>query len=335
MRRKLRTLLLTLVAFLLLIYFVFIALTTSRAPPLAPLPNPNGYDDFVKAGNLIIGFTNTPYAMEPDELRTFVAINAEALRLARVGLNRTCSVPTVEGLTNFNMSDLATIKKLAHLLAGDGRVAELDGRTYDAVLCHLDDIRLGNEVSRGGFVIHRLVGMACEAIGYARLAKIVPSLKPEEARAVIAELEKLDQSAVTWPEVMKLENAFMRHQMPKHFNPIAWVHDWWVNRFAIKSAKQRSQKTDAHIRLIATELALRCYQSEQGRLPTRLDELVPKYLTHTPSDPFSSQPMIYRAQATNWLLYSVGPDGVDDGGKPIGRGTSGAVMPGDLFYDSP
>jgi hypothetical protein len=86
------------------------------------------------------------------------------------------------------------------------------------------------------------------------------------------------------------------------------------------------------VRLLAVELALRCYRAENSRPPAHLDELMPKYLSNVPQDPFTSQPLIYRSQGTNWLLYSVGPDEVDDGGKPMGRGLSSK---GDLFFDSP
>ncbi|HWX20182.1 MAG TPA: hypothetical protein VN578_09795 [Candidatus Binatia bacterium] len=50
-----------------------------------------------------------------------------------------------------------------------------------------------------------------------------------------------------------------------------------------------------------------------------------------PQDPFSDKPLIYRPSGTNWLLYSVGVDGVDDGGKPVGKGV---WSKGDLFFDS-
>jgi hypothetical protein len=71
------------------------------------------------------------------------------------------------------------------------------------------------------------------------------------------------------------------------------------------------------------------------RPPARLADLVTHYLSGVPQDPFTGQALIYRPQSTNWLLYSVGPDGVDDGGKPVGRSVSGAVPKGDMFYDSP
>ena len=90
----------------------------------------------------------------------------------------------------------------------------------------------------------------------------------------------------------------------------------------------------AHERLLAAELALRCYQSEKSRIPARLDNLVTNYLSKVPPDPFSGRPLIYRRQGTDWLLYSVGPDGVDDGGRSVGRAGAGTVTRRDLFYDS-
>jgi len=48
--------------------------------------------------------------------------------------------------------------------------------------------------------------------------------------------------------------------------------------------------------------------------------------------PLSGKPLVYRAQGTNWLLYSVGPDVVDDGGKPAEGRLAGK---GDLFFESP
>jgi hypothetical protein len=91
----------------------------------------------------------------------------------------------------------------------------------------------------------------------------------------------------------------------------------------------------ARRRLLTTELAFRCYQTDQARAPERLDQLAPKYLQRVPTDPFSAQPLSYRAQGTNWLLYSVGLDRVDDGGRSAGRPVPGSTATGDLFFDSP
>jgi hypothetical protein len=240
-------------------------------------------------------------------------------------------------MTNISglLSDLANLKSLARLLEEEGRLAEMENRYGDAAHSYVDAIRFGNEISRGAFIINRLVGIACEAVGERPLAKLVPKIKPDEARSVIAALEKVDAARVTWAEVKRNEERFSRYQLGKGFNPITWVMTRVQGWRSIQRAKMRHNRVIAHERLLAVELALRCYESEQGRAPTGLEQLVPNYIQRVPADPFSDRPMIYRPQETNWLVYSVGEDGVDDGGKRVGRSVSGTITRGDLFYDSP
>jgi len=62
--------------------------------------------------------------------------------------------------------------------------------------------------------------------------------------------------------------------------------------------------------------ALKSYQSDAGRLPESLNELVPKYLDAVPLDPYDQQPLRYSKEKK--ILYSVGDDGLDaGGGEPI------------------
>ena len=59
--------------------------------------------------------------------------------------------------------------------------------------------------------------------------------------------------------------------------------------------------------------ALRQFDAEQGREAEGLDELdLPKEAT---IDPFSGQPLQLKRTDDSWLIYSVGKDGVDDGGS--------------------
>ncbi|HLK55880.1 MAG TPA: hypothetical protein VKU00_04935, partial [Chthonomonadaceae bacterium] len=76
--------------------------------------------------------------------------------------------------------------------------------------------------------------------------------------------------------------------------------------------------------LLLTALALHAYQLEHGAYPNTLQELVPGYLAKLPQDEMAKQGMfLYQSKAKDpshgvaYLLYSVGPDGVDDGGRPI------------------
>lgn len=71
-------------------------------------------------------------------------------------------------------------------------------------------------------------------------------------------------------------------------------------------------------------LALHLHRKKRGALPATLAELVPVYLPTVPQDPFDpAHPLIYRrveagesaSGRQGFLLYSVGADGTDDGGK--------------------
>jgi hypothetical protein len=71
-------------------------------------------------------------------------------------------------------------------------------------------------------------------------------------------------------------------------------------------------------RLLETQLALHAYNLDHGRYPASLAELAPTYLASVPLDPFTKgAPLKYRVAGDSYVLYSVGPDTIDDGGKPI------------------
>lgn len=69
-------------------------------------------------------------------------------------------------------------------------------------------------------------------------------------------------------------------------------------------------------RMAATALAIRLYETDYGARPDRLDDLVPEYLPAVPADPFAAdnRPLGYLPDAPRALLYSVGENGMDEGG---------------------
>ena len=69
------------------------------------------------------------------------------------------------------------------------------------------------------------------------------------------------------------------------------------------------------VRFAEVRLALQAYRMNRGSYPASLDSLVPSYLSAVPLDPFTAgNPLRYRKSGFSYLLYSVGPDGVDNGG---------------------
>jgi type II secretory pathway pseudopilin PulG len=81
----------------------------------------------------------------------------------------------------------------------------------------------------------------------------------------------------------------------------------------------KAMRTAAEIkaRLIAFKTALaieRFRLANSNALPATLDVLVPNYCASAPRDPFDEQPLRYKKLSRGYVLYSIGADGVDDGG---------------------
>lgn len=66
--------------------------------------------------------------------------------------------------------------------------------------------------------------------------------------------------------------------------------------------------------VVLTLFAVRRFVLRESRLPRKLEELAPDYLTKLPIDPFSGEPVHYNP--TRGWLYSVGTNLRDEGGKP-------------------
>jgi hypothetical protein len=62
-------------------------------------------------------------------------------------------------------------------------------------------------------------------------------------------------------------------------------------------------------------LALELYHRERGKWPESLAELSPKYLPTLPADPITGKPLHYKIVGDRPIVYSVGVDADDDGGR--------------------
>lgn len=86
------------------------------------------------------------------------------------------------------------------------------------------------------------------------------------------------------------------------------------------------RRVRANLRGALVGLALERYRLAKGHWPKDLNELVPDYLPAVPRDPYDGQPMRYKKLSDGAIVYSVGPDGQDDGGarnraNPLAKGT--------------
>jgi hypothetical protein len=77
----------------------------------------------------------------------------------------------------------------------------------------------------------------------------------------------------------------------------------------------RVMRVEAAKQTAITAIALKRYQLKHGNYPAGLNSLVPEFVSAVPLDPVDGQPLRYRPNSDGtFLLYSVGENGMDDGG---------------------
>jgi len=90
----------------------------------------------------------------------------------------------------------------------------------------------------------------------------------------------------------------------------AWVDAW--RRGAEQRYWRRWDISQAQVELLRIEIALQRYRMDHTEYPARLDQLVKRYLSVVPMDPFTDQPFRYETDGLTHRLYTVGYDRTDD-----------------------
>ncbi len=122
------------------------------------------------------------------------------------------------------------------------------------------------------------------------------------------------KSTMNYPTFKKASPPDLRqaleNEIEKH--PYAWRITPAVDR-----AMRTQYRTLTERRMAATVLAVRWATIDaNGKLPGRLADLTPKYLAAVPEDPMGlDRPLGYKGDGDAPMVYSVGDDGIDNGGS--------------------
>jgi hypothetical protein len=263
-------------------------------PPAPSLPNPNGYNNLVKAGTMVSNEFGDYDELSTSNLRELVRKNADAFQLAQTGLQQDCRVALdYSADQSKHQGELAALKRLALAFVAEGYLAEKENRSGEAARFYLNTIDLGNKSAQGGVIMDQLVGTALGAIGTKNLQRVVPQLEAKSCRETAATLESLDAQCQTWNQVMRQERDWSRRIFPGIRYEIARLMMRKSLDKAFQSAEQKFEKQQIRTRQLMVDFAARAYELDNGHSPANLADLVPDYLKAIPQDPLTGTNMVY------------------------------------------
>ncbi len=77
----------------------------------------------------------------------------------------------------------------------------------------------------------------------------------------------------------------------------------------------KDQLNIRHSRLsLARVWHLNLFKQKHGDYPEKLDEVSPEFIDVVPDDPFTGKALVYRRDGAGYILYSLGPNRLDNNG---------------------
>jgi hypothetical protein len=242
------------------------------------------------------------------EASTLVAIDADDREAAIMSI-----VARLQFLRAFNESAFLLTQRaaLAQHIAADLTLLSRRGSESDAQLASLDEAwaRLyeDSDFARAlnGFAYGQLDFLAAGLGTRGRPAVVQRLVAPMFTREAVRQLEALAEalriSKQPWPE--RLRGLTQITDPSPSFSVRALAHNLGI---AVASFAATARTTRA-------ALAIERYRRRHGRLPASLNDIgMP---AADLEDPFSGQPLIFRVSPNEFVVYSAGADGRDDGGR--------------------
>ena len=266
------------------------------APNLPALPDPNGYDVFERAGMALSEDPPITHDIETNsigQLERLILANSKALRLLAEGAEMESRVPLYAEDDLDVTRAIMTKKQLARLRSSEARLARLMGETNEAARISMEIIKFGQESSRGGPMIHYLVGIGCSWSGFDQLKRAIPGLTAAQCRSVIRRLKELEVNQATAESVIEAERAWLKYNHGyKGSFALMWAkrstRPFESFRSDMQGKRDEFQRWIEEARIRA---AAQAYLLEKGMAPTNVAVLAPEFLSGVPVDPETGKPM--------------------------------------------
>lgn len=304
---------------------VYYRLMTPQPIPQEPKAGINGWNDIVAAGRIAehsrVSDTISNYDIASQkELTKAVGVMSNVYSQVELAMQEPVMVPVDYTTEDIDVDSATGCRQLTRAMAARGRLAELDGRFEEAAQSHLQVIRFGFAIRKKGLMIQSIVGTACSGVGRSLLYRCRENLSSDQCLTLISSLAQIEKQAEPASGFVGRDRTWSQHAFGWHGHLSLLLEELTVPASELTSAAflNACKREATEMQLLKTELAIQAWRVEHNAFPNSLDALVPNYLTAVPLDPMAALEVTlhYQKSESEYILYSVGFNGVDDGGDP-------------------
>jgi hypothetical protein len=264
-------------------------------------------------------------------LRERIAGSEAGLKLVRQAIEHGCNFPVI-GATGPNAMTLDERRALFGIrdaIFARILLASRTGTAREQIEVNLDLLPLAMfETKSIGVDRYQFNGIywPFEHGAVATIWQCQTALASDECRQLLEQLLTLDRQRAPWERRVSLEHTIAGNLHWK--KRVEVVMNDWSDTDPYVYEHYNHCLNQIRMRMLITSLAIRAFELENDRPPAKLAELIPGYLPAIPTDPYGNGDALkYVASGDGFLLYSVGPNRIDEGGKPPSKG---AQLDGDV-----
>jgi hypothetical protein len=271
------------------------------------------------------------------ELQAFLHRNRDVLATCHALLHETCHVVTEfdDGYYDRHIEELCPLRDLAKAFVIEAWGHWRGGRSEKSVACALDILLLGKAMRNGGLVTDLMMGQIVSAAGVEYLLRRRCELDAATATGAAKTVAHIDREEEPMQDILARDEEWEKIVQPDAGEPepaddcidptgesdeeqraiVDLLNELVKQPDTVRQMQlQNEQRHRAMLRLLAIELGLIAYRENHNQWPDELESLVPHFLDDIPVDPFSNSRFVFRQYDDSYVLYSIGPNGRDDGG---------------------
>lgn len=292
--------------------FVFLCVLFLPHVPDAFLPQPNGYDQLVRAGESVdVSIDFDPAAptcpavdANREALTAFVEQASSQLNMMQDAFQLPSAVPV--GYGERMLDSPKPFISLVLLLNSKARLAELEHDTKLLLQSRLQRLWLCQQLTRGA-TEHEFF-LASDILGYPSMLASIDNFDANACRRFAQEVRAVETNREPLKDILRRD--YLLHAHMGWFVRVNQIMEQLTGKTRHDLIVRRGyQMFEFRLRRLMLVAALRAYTLDKGNLPIELDQLVPEYLHAVPRDPFvpGEQPIDCKLTSNGFRIVASSP----------------------------
>jgi len=228
---------------------------------------------------------------------------------------------------------LKNVRKVTFILSWAAANDLAEGRTDAAHNKYRSQIQLASHLQQQPAWYYNGLGIAIEAVahGNIKMAVMQDDITQDQLSLLETTLKIPQNNRIEDDEIADKVNNLIERKEKSQLPLTIPLKVWWRDLRTQKQDEKRLHQL--RLRFLSSRqstrilIALRRHKEKTGGWPETLEQIEPVLAEGTLADPQNNGPFVYKCDGDDFVFYSKGPNGIDEGGSSSGPADDWPIWP--------